>query len=420
MEQHTFYLQSREFSVNKTVYDNAEENLDSIITLIKAGCSELVPAMAIIYMYTYKKLESFHCEPIKEFKINNDVTKFFDYEFVKKLIDIHIKPDNDALTITTLIMFFDYASDCLDSYYQRNQDNSTNVKNEPADSDISPFALLIIEIIGTTGFFEYESIYPAFEKLYNARRLSDLDVYSKYKYAIRNLKELALIKVDSTVRHPLKRRYAVYTLTDKGEEKFKSEFNKAPVVSESVALTKDHDNLEHALGIRAVLSLMLESGEYSFVSMDRSDNTIRLDNGRTYIPDIVVKGQVPGKPYPFTAYFEYERGTHHQDDFNDKMDKAEMVNRRVHIICPGNKEVRIIENKVERYIRARGADNLKEKRLRSIRITTLDYIQKAIEKKTSLNKDSNWATVYDAKNSFKPVYHENKRTYLKKYATQGG
>ena len=86
--------------------------------------------------------------------------------------------------------------------------------------------------------------------------------------------------------------------------------------------------------------------------MDRKKNTIPVSGANVWIPDIIAVNPVSGRK----EYFEVEMGTHTQDAFNLKMDKANLKVQALRIIVP-NKNV--AEN-ICRKIEAWKAKNLKK------------------------------------------------------------
>ena len=112
------------------------------------------------------------------------------------------------------------------------------------------------------------------------------------------------------------------------------------------------------------------SPEYFFVSCDRNDTTIALHDGRTYIPDIIVKGRSSGRQAPFIAYLEYERDTHTQENFEEKMERAlqtlwqEDCVKCIYIVTNNHGNAMDLSKKADKWVKKRGLIYLMQIRLR--------------------------------------------------------
>jgi predicted DNA-binding ribbon-helix-helix protein len=200
------------------------------------------------------------------------------------------------------------------------------------------------------------------------------------------------------IKHPIKSNFFVYSLTEIGKQLYTDKFGKKPVISEKNILIAQHDNLEHAFGIKELKRIIESTNKFSDISMDRKTNTIKLKDGNIYIPDIIA--QPKGKPYKM--YFEYERGTHHQSDFDAKMNKAAKNNPYVNIVVPNSDTARDLVNKVNSWIESRGGYNSLKNNGIKIRITPLRYL----EGKDNINNDGYWQFVYNLRNSIEPMENQ--------------
>lgn len=264
------------------------------------------------------------------------------------------------------------------------------------DKRITTRGWLIIEVIGSTGLCEASDIIAKAIDLSQERDPLSPVTNNAFRYELMTLSSSGCVFADNSVVHPTKSRFIVYSLSDIGNYLYTSHFGKQPVASERDVLVAQHDNLEHAFGIKCLKNILENSGAYHDVSMDRSGNTVRLQDGTFYIADIVAKSKAKtGRS--FTAYFEYERGTHHQSDFSVKLNKAIRVTKFVDIVCPNSTTVDVVKGKVSKWIESRGgAKGLPHVR---IRITTLYRL----DGKTNINQDDNWQVVFNLKFGDTPI-----------------
>lgn len=251
----------------------------------------------------------------------------------------------------------------------------------------------ILEVIGSTGTCESSDIVAkTIEKLKQSGE--DAPTSNGLRYELMNMVNNSCLTMEK-VAHPVKSRFFVYSLSDIGRRLYIAHFHTDPVVSERDLLIADHDNLEHAFGIKTLKQILEDSGNYGDISMDRRTNTIKLNDGTFYIPDITAKCR--WKNRTFTAYIEYERGTHHQSDFNVKLNKAVKVTKHVDIVAPNGAVVEILKEKVAAWLESRGGGkNLPNVR---VRLTSLQRLKD----KTDINDDDNWQVVFDLKHGDVPI-----------------
>jgi len=253
---------------------------------------------------------------------------------------------------------------------------------------------LVLEVIGSTGYYERSQLKTAFIDLYKKRSDSDRKITDGgFSYELKNLVDLGALVLDTNIQHPLKSNFGVYSLSEIGKRLYEQQFGKKPVASERDALIAQHDNLEHGLGIKTLKEIMEATGSFSSVTMDRQTNTIRIDDTSTYIPDIIARDKAKG----FTMYLEYERDTHNQSNFNIKLNKMAKVTKYLNIVAPNIGTAEGLIAKVDKWIELRGG----HKTLRGIRvrITTL----KRLEGAASINDDRSWYAVYHLNESATPT-----------------
>lgn len=253
---------------------------------------------------------------------------------------------------------------------------------------------LVLEVIGSTGYYERSQLKTAFIDLYKKRNDSDRKITDGgFSYELKNLVDLGVLILDTNIQHPLKSNFGVYSLSEIGKRLYEQQFGKKPVASERDTLIAQHDNLEHGLGIKTLKEIMEATGSFSSVTMDRQTNTIHIDDSTTYIPDIIARDKAKG----FTMYLEYERDTHNQSNFNIKLNKMAKVTKYLNIVAPNLGTAEGLIAKVDKWIELRGG----HKGLRGIRvrITTL----KRLEGAASINDDRSWYAVYNLNESATPV-----------------
>lgn len=245
---------------------------------------------------------------------------------------------------------------------------------------------LVLEVIGSTGYYERSQLKSAFIDLYRKRNATDRKITDGgFSYELKNLVDLGVLVLDTNIQHPLKSNFGVYSLSEIGKRLYEQQFSKKPVVSERDTLIAQHDNIEHGLGIKTLKEIMEATGNFSSVTMDRQANTIHIDDSTIYIPDIIAKDKAKG----FLMYLEYERDTHNQSNFNIKLNKMAKVTKYLNIVAPNIGTAEGLIAKVDKWIELRGG----HKALRGIRvrITTL----KRLEGAASINDDKSWYAIYN-------------------------
>lgn len=143
------------------------------------------------------------------------------------------------------------------------------------------------------------------------------------------------------------KRFKILKMTNKGFTMFKAQFNKEPIESEIDKIIRDHDNVVHGYTIRDAKDLMINVFNCTDVSMDRQKVSIKLPNGKTYIPDIVAVNTVPKK---YKMYLEVELGNTPQSDFNDKCSKMVQVTKHLYFIADVEDTKRKLENQVSLWV----------------------------------------------------------------------
>ena len=239
---------------------------------------------------------------------------------------------------------------------------------------------IILKIIGETGLFLSTEI---FEKLQETGEIKS----ASFKNDIFSLKTSGLLKVSSISIPVLCQHGNVYELTPAGAATFKRIFGKDACPSGTGQIIKDHDNLEHGLGIVAMKNILEKFKSFIKITTDRKDNTIVLDTGDKYIPDAICKSN------KFTAYFEYELSTHKQADFNIKLNKMCKKTRYINIVTNSIPNCDSLSKKVIAWVQSRGGFGCLPGYI--VRITTLNKLNLTAEAGKSFQDKDCWNYYYD-------------------------
>ena len=242
---------------------------------------------------------------------------------------------------------------------------------------------MMVETIGKEGFARYPDI---------AQHISGQVpefVDNRLRRAANSLVGMNVLK-RTDLNLTLVPNMILYCLSDIGERLFRKRFNIAPVESEIVRVIKEHDNLEHGYGILELGQLLANSGKYKSVHVYNRVNAVKFKDGTQYIPDIICLQN----DNRFSVFYEYERGTHTQKDFNAKCDKMCRVTRTMNFVAPNRKiMIKRLLPQIEAWIRTRGRESIVRQ---IIRLTTSKELQ------TCSLSDESWLIVFDMSKSDKP------------------
>lgn len=390
-----------------------EASLHEIATLINENSNPYNAAMSVVTSIYQTLTEMEMIEPDKQHD-----QEFRAYLQHKKLIDKDVLEAYFNIFVCTHIgndhpEYFDLEVYQLlyDALYGESNDASA-----PVPLDLPVKQLLLIEIIGSSGKYEKADIYKAFNEWCITRNLADKQLTDgSCLFHMNKLIHDKFIKQEKTA-HPLKSQYCVYSLTEKGRQTYTHTFGQPPVEPLFAEIIRAHDNLKHGLGIVELEKLLNESHEYFLVSCDRKDTTIALRDGRTYIPDIIVKGHSSGRQAPFTAYFEYELNTHTQENFEEKMERAlqtlwqEDCVKCIYIVTNNHENAMDLSKKVDKWVEKRGISLMSIR----LRITTLVCIREAVQKSIPVNNMGNWIVSYNFQKGAKPKIIKPQITFNQK------
>lgn len=262
---------------------------------------------------------------------------------------------------------------------------------------MTPRRWYVMEVIGTTGLCEGTELIQYSEQNYPNKK-TDTFTKAGITYELQQLVSCGFLIQDKTVNHPLKPHFAIYYMSVIGRRVYLEHFGKDPVPSERDILIAQHDNYDHGVGIKSLKDILEKSQNFDTVCMDRKENTIQLNGGAKYIPDIKVTGKTAKGNRPFTAYFEYEHGTHSQNDFETKLNRMSKVTRFLNIVCPNQDAVNICAKKVQKWIEDRGG-HTKVGTL-TVRLTPLSRLKDS----TNINNDDNWMVIFRCPESATPIF----------------
>ena len=280
------------------------------------------------------------------------------------------------------------ASEKVKKTMQTVTDNTVIVANGgmvPVDVDeicekLSDRRKQILEMIGRTGLFLSTDILEELGKIGEVKQ-------SNFRNDIFTLKVSGLIMVTPISVPILCQHGNVYELTPSGAAVYHKLYGKEAVPSQSRQIIKDHDNLEHGLGIMTLAKILERFEIFNKMTTARKDNTIVLDTGDKYIPDIIVQTK------KYTAYFEYELATHTQADFNIKMNKMCRKTRFLNIVTNSAANADNLSKKVIKWVKSRGDFGCLPTHI--VRITTLTKLNFAADNQKNYLDRDNWVYWYD-------------------------
>lgn len=149
------------------------------------------------------------------------------------------------------------------------------------------------------------------------------------------------------------RQFNVLLITEIGRMLYMLHFRKKVPVSEASNFIKEHASLQHGYMIKDASMLIKQLELYDTVTISRRDNFIRLENGRSVIPDIIAVCSDEAD------YFEVECGNHNQTDFNDKCSKLASITDRVIFIGRSFDAItNILKPQIDKWIMSIGRERL--------------------------------------------------------------
>lgn len=223
----------------------------------------------------------------------------------------------------------------------------------------------VLQAIGETGEYDFEKI---------AAKATELNPDKKKPSGTMIRNDLFQLITNGIIEKepaplPFASTYAVYNISSIGSALYTKKYGKAPAESKIVQIIKDHDNLEHGLGIIGLAEILRKSNQFSKVTTERKELTFKLSSGDTYIPDVMAVAQ------KYTAYFEYELGNHTPSHFRIKLNKMAIKTKFLNIICNSQSSCETINKLVLDWIESRGGPGFLPRGV--VRVTTITKLKNA-------------------------------------------
>lgn len=263
--------------------------------------------------------------------------------------------DDEQSTVTTVPTDNDEEDGIPDAVFEEQaetligKDNSVGINYVDFDSvksRLGPLECEIIRLIGAEGLSLYSDI---------EERLNNIGgTKSKNESAYNNLKGLGVIECldGDNLLKTMKRSGGVRVLwlsKSVGNVVYQDLFKKKPVVSEQATLIAENDNLVHGYSIKECAEVLNDLG-FQNISYKRKENTIDLGSGKKWIPDIIAVDPVSGN----RVFFEVEYGNHSNEDFSEKLTKANMKASVLRIITANSNIKAKMVKQVEYWLSKRG------------------------------------------------------------------
>lgn len=149
------------------------------------------------------------------------------------------------------------------------------------------------------------------------------------------------------------RQFNVLLITEIGRMLYMMHFRKKVPVPEAFMFIKEHASLQHGYMIKDASMLIKQLEFYDTITISRRDNFIRLENGRSVIPDIIATFAEE------QDYFEVECGNHKQIDFNVKCSKIATITDRIIFIGRSFDAItNILKPQIDKWITSIGRERL--------------------------------------------------------------
>lgn len=222
----------------------------------------------------------------------------------------------------------------------------TTVSFEDVKSKLREEELEFLKILGTKGY----SLYPEIEEILKENLgFTSSKVLSVYNN-LRSLRVIDVLDGDNIVKTFLRTNGVRVLWLNKeiGVPIYIELFKEKPVKPEKDKMIEENDNLAHGYSIKETCDVLKELG-YLNISMDRKENTIKLDSNKLWIPDIIADDPVSKKK----IYFEVEYANHTKDEFETKLTKANLRASTLRIITNSVINKSRLIRKVETWISKR-------------------------------------------------------------------
>ena len=210
----------------------------------------------------------------------------------------------------------------------------------------------IFRIIVSSGVSEEKDAKDIVKKTFTDKYLSSLGLDVIWR-TIKTLSDCGLLdKIRIATGY---RPFNILIVTEVGKQLYRKLFLKEPPKQEHQKLKKDHSSILHAYMIKDVKTILEKTGNFSKVTMGRSENRIPLYEERAVIPDVI--GYTNNFP---SCFIEVECGNHNQEQFNEKLNKLVGITRTVIIVGRNREDVtNLLKPQVDKYIKFKHLDVLK-------------------------------------------------------------
>ena len=256
---------------------------------------------------------------------------------------------------------------------QMNEVNLDDIKNL-----MKPMHWLAFEVIVSQGISEEKEAKRA---IIDKIILATKDIVSE-DAAWRYIKHLVALRLFEVKRVDTGyRQFNILVITEIGRMLYMLHFRKKVPASEAVSIIKEHASLQHGYMIKDASLLLKQMELYDSVTTGRRDNLIKLESGRSVIPDIIATFSDE------TDYFEVECGNHKQIDFNDKCSKLASITDRIIFIGRSFDAItNILKPQIEKWINSIGRERLYQ-------LDKTVYLASIID-----IKKNKWSYVFDMEN----------------------
>lgn len=205
-------------------------------------------------------------------------------------------------------------------------------------TDVSERAKIVLYIMGAKGYSRLMDIRGATELINETGRA--------VQDALAELTTAGLVRTFNLANGAPGRPYTIATLTEAGEDWYRSVYHRQPVASQHDMIVAQHASAEHGWAIYDAGSAMEKCG-YE-VTYDRAKLRFKTPTGKEVNADLVARrdGDV--------RLIEVETGTSSQEDIDHKLDKLYEIQQTFWIVCPNKAALDTIKEKVYQWIGARG------------------------------------------------------------------
>lgn len=228
---------------------------------------------------------------------------------------------------------------------QMNEVNLDDIKNL-----MKPMHWLAFEVIVSQGISEEKEAKCAIidKIIFETKDIVSEDAAWRYIKHLVALQLFEVKRIDTGYR-----QFNILVITEIGRILYMLHFRKKIPASEAANIIKEHASLQHGYMIKDASILIRQLELYDSVTTGRRDNFIKLENGRSVIPDIIATFSEE------KDYFEVECGNHKQIDFNDKCSKLATVTDRIIFIGRSFDAItNILKPQIEKWINSIGRERL--------------------------------------------------------------